>query len=111
MERVAPTGEVHVDRRLITIPFEKEELRADFPMLLELQSPGNPQRVKLTLDPNGQANVSPGIIECDESRLRLCFGQCVGKDKVPDETSRPVVFIARKSGGHLELLIETQNCI
>lgn len=102
VERVAPMGEVHIEGRLITVPFVKGDAPTDIPMLMELQAPGNPQGVKITIDPNGEAFVALGIIECDGDHLRLCFGQCVGKGEIPDETSRPLVFAPGSSAAFLK---------
>ncbi len=101
-EWIAKSGEVRIDGSLITIPFTQGDVRVDISMLLELQPPGNPQGVNITIDPNGQSTKALGIIDCDGDRLRLCVGQWVGKEEVLSESSRPKVFAAGSDVSFLE---------
>lgn len=67
---------------------------SDVPIMLSLLDPeqGRPQFVNLYFDPNGEAMMSVGILECDGDRLRICFSHAGAPGETVYEDRRPPVF-------------------
>lgn len=86
-EKIADPDEITIADRLISFN------RDGSPMLFSLKPPGVPQAIDVTVDPNGEAFRTFGLIDCDGDRLRLCIRAPVGPDEVLDEADRPTVFV------------------